>query len=77
MIARITMIKSHRSQAWWHTPSSQDPAVGDKWISRNLRPAWSTYQLPGQPKLHRETVSKITKQKPWWEGGNKRKKRYL
>jgi hypothetical protein len=32
-----------------------------KWISVNLRPTCSTEQVPGQPRLHKETLSGITK----------------
>jgi hypothetical protein len=34
-----------------------------RWISVSLRSAWSTKQVPGQPGLHRETLSWKTKKK--------------
>lgn len=34
--------------------STQEAEAG---VSLSLRPAWSTYQLPGQPTLHSETLS--------------------
>ena len=35
-------------------PSTWKAEAGD---SLSLRPAWSTEQVPGQPGLHRETLS--------------------
>jgi hypothetical protein len=47
---------------WWHTPlipelGRQREAGG----SLSSRPAWSTKWVPGQPGLHRETLSRKTK----------------
>jgi len=35
-------------------PSTQEAEAGG---SLSYRPAWSTKQVPGQPRLHRETLS--------------------
>jgi hypothetical protein len=42
-------------------PSSWEAEAGG---FLNLRPAWSTERVPGQPGLHRETLSWKTKPKP-------------
>jgi hypothetical protein len=39
-------------------PSTWEAEAG-KFLS--LRPAWSTKRVPGQPELHRETLSRKTK----------------
>jgi hypothetical protein len=41
------------------------------------RPAWSTERVPGQPGLHRETLSQKTKQKTKQKKKEKRKKKKL
>jgi hypothetical protein len=41
-----------------------------KWISVNLKPAWSTDQIPGQPGLHSDTLFLKNKNKT-----NKRKRK--
>jgi hypothetical protein len=41
-------------------PSTQEAEAGR---SMSLRPAWSTELVPGQPGLHRETLSKTAKRK--------------
>jgi hypothetical protein len=40
----------------------------------NLRPAWSTNQVPGQPGLHRETLSQKKKKERKKEREKKKKK---
>jgi hypothetical protein len=55
---------SSHYRAWWRTPLV--PALGrqrqaDFFLSS--RPAWSTERVPGQPELHRETLSRKKKQK--------------
>ena len=40
-------------------PSTQEAEAGG---FLSLRPAWSTKLVPGQPGLHRETLSRKTKQ---------------
>ena len=43
---------------------SEAAAAGHAYDGYGLEPAWSTEQVPGQPKLHRETLSqKETKTK--------------
>jgi hypothetical protein len=42
---------------------SQHSGSRGQWISVSLRPVWSTEQVPGQPGLHRETLSQKTKTK--------------
>ena len=42
-------------------PSTQEAEAG---ASLSSRPAWSTERIPGQPGLHRETLSPKTKNKP-------------
>ena len=42
------------------SPSTQEAEKGG---SLSSRPAWSTKQVPGQPGLHRETLSWKTKKK--------------
>lgn len=36
---------------------SEAAAAGHAYDGYGLEPAWSTEQVPGQPKLHRETLS--------------------
>jgi hypothetical protein len=43
-------------------PSTQEAEASGFLI---LRPAWSTEQVPGQPELHRETLSWKTKNANW------------
>jgi hypothetical protein len=45
---------------WW-LPSLWEAEAG---ASLSLRPAWSTEKIPGQPGLHRETLSGKTKLPP-------------
>ena len=44
-----------------------------RWISVNLRPAWSTERVPEQPGLYRETLSQ--ERAVGVEGGERRKKK--
>lgn len=37
-------------------------------ISRSVRPSWSTYQIPGQPKLHSKILSQQNKAKTLLHG---------
>jgi hypothetical protein len=41
-------------------PSTREPEAGGYLSSR---PAWSTKRVPGQPELHRETLSQKIKKK--------------
>jgi hypothetical protein len=53
---------------WWRTPSTQEAEAGGFLSSM---PAWYTEWVPGQPGLHRETLSRKTKKK------KKKKKKVL
>jgi hypothetical protein len=48
---------------WWHMPLI--PALREAEMGGFLssRPDWSTELVPGQPRLHRETLSQKQKQK--------------
>jgi hypothetical protein len=50
-----------RAGRWWRTPSSSWEVEAGGFLSS--RPAWSTKWVPGQPGLHRETLSQKTKKK--------------
>jgi hypothetical protein len=51
----ISVLKSSLCRAWWYTPLI--PALGSQ------KQAWSTEWVPGQPGLHRETLSPKKKKK--------------
>ena len=51
-------VTTHVGQ-WWRMPAQHSGGRGRR-ISVNLKPVWST--VPGQPRLHRETLSQKTKQ---------------
>ena len=42
---------------------SQHLGGRSRWIFVSLRPVWSTERVPGQPALHRETLSQNTNKK--------------
>ena len=58
----LIILSMKRKRIWWHTPLT--PSAWEAEASRSLssRPAWSTKWIPGQPGLHRETLSRKTKQ---------------
>jgi hypothetical protein len=55
-------MKAKYDGQWWHTPLI--PALGAE-AGRFLssRPVWSTEFVPGQPGIHRETLSQKNKTK--------------
>ena len=55
-ISDLTGVIAHRFK-------SQNSEGRGRQISLSLRTAWSTKRVPGQPVLHRETVSKTNKKK--------------
>ena len=50
--------KRERNRRWWRTPSTWE-AEAEGFLSS--RSAWSTKWVPGQPGLHRETLSRKNK----------------
>ena len=54
-------------------PSTWEAEAG---VFQSLRPAWSTEWVPGQPGLHRETLSRKTKQNKT-KNKNKQKKKKM
>jgi hypothetical protein len=63
-----------RAGQWWYTFKLRT-WVGrgrDRWISVSSRLVWSTEQVPGQPGVHRETLSRKTKGGGEEEGGKER-----
>jgi hypothetical protein len=46
-----------------HTFNPSTEETEAKWISMSSMPAWSTEQVPEQPRLHRETLSQQNKTK--------------
>jgi hypothetical protein len=59
------------SRVWWHTPLIPGTREAEAGGFLSSRPAWSTKWVPGQPGLHRETLSRnkqTNKQKPKTKG---------
>jgi hypothetical protein len=54
-------------------PSTREAEAGS---SLSLRLAWSTDGAPGQPRLHRETLSQTNKQPPPPKKNNRKEKRW-
>ena len=51
-----------------------NPSTGKAKVARFLSPAWSTEWIPGQPGLHRETLSRKNKNKNKTKQTKKQKK---
>jgi len=56
-------IKVKPSWVWWRTPLIPSTWEAETGGFLSSRPAWSTECVPGQPGLHRETLSQKTKKK--------------
>jgi hypothetical protein len=68
----INLLRVYLSPGWWHTHafnlSTREAEAGGFLSSR---PAWSTKWAPGQPGLHRETLSQKSKTKKQTKRTNK------
>jgi len=57
IIDEMSAKSNSQARQWWHTPLILSTWKAEARGFLSLRPTWSTEWVPGQPGLHRETLS--------------------